>query len=125
MKLIKANEGQRYEAAHHFNYWSMNKINPDNLSKRLNIGISYFLPGYLLGDAPFCLLACQSPFAGTLVGAGSSHSVSGLDGGITHRCAAAGEKRFFPVRPLGGERGLLVDGFLVSVLLRTDSGESA
>jgi quercetin dioxygenase-like cupin family protein len=45
MKLIKAAEGQRYEAAHHFNYWSMNKINPDNLSKRLNIGISYFLPG--------------------------------------------------------------------------------
>jgi quercetin dioxygenase-like cupin family protein len=45
MKLIKADEGQRYEAAHHFNYWSMNKVSPDNLSQRLNIGVSYFLPG--------------------------------------------------------------------------------
>jgi quercetin dioxygenase-like cupin family protein len=45
MKLIKVGEGTPYEAARHFKYWSMNKVVPDITSKKLQVGISHFLPG--------------------------------------------------------------------------------
>jgi glyoxylate utilization-related uncharacterized protein len=45
MKLIKVGEGTPYPAPHHYNFWSINKLNPDNISKRIHISISHFLPG--------------------------------------------------------------------------------
>lgn len=44
MKVIKKGQGEPYEALKHFNYWSMYKLRPD-LSQRLHIGVSHFLPG--------------------------------------------------------------------------------
>ncbi|MDP2916303.1 MAG: cupin domain-containing protein [Dehalococcoidia bacterium] len=44
MLLIKKGEGEPYEAKRHFNCWSMLKLIPDKNSRRLNIGLSYFLP---------------------------------------------------------------------------------
>jgi glyoxylate utilization-related uncharacterized protein len=44
MKLIKVGEGNPYNPEKHFNCWCINKLNPQNTSKRLNIGVSHFLP---------------------------------------------------------------------------------
>ena len=43
MKVIRKGQGEPYEAPKHFNYWAMNKLRPD-LSKRLQVGVSHFLP---------------------------------------------------------------------------------
>ena len=43
MKVIKKGEGEPYEAPKHFNYWTINKLPPD-LSKRLQVAVSHFLP---------------------------------------------------------------------------------
>ncbi len=50
MKLIKVGEGKPYDAPRHFNYWSISKLDPESVSKRLHIGVSHFLPG---GGAEF------------------------------------------------------------------------
>jgi quercetin dioxygenase-like cupin family protein len=44
MKLIKVGEGTPYEAAHHFNYWSINKVVPNVTSQKIQISVSHFLP---------------------------------------------------------------------------------
>ncbi len=44
MKLIKVGEGTTYDAPRHFNNWSINKVLPDAVSKRLQISVSHFLP---------------------------------------------------------------------------------
>jgi quercetin dioxygenase-like cupin family protein len=44
MKLVKVGEGTPYSAPHHFNYWAINKIIPNDVSKRIQIGVSHFLP---------------------------------------------------------------------------------
>lgn len=44
MKVVKKGQGDPYEAPKHFNYWAMNKLRPE-LSKRLQVGVSHFLPG--------------------------------------------------------------------------------
>ena len=45
MKLIKKNEGKAEDhPPRHFNMWAMGKINAEIGSKRLNVGISHFLP---------------------------------------------------------------------------------
>lgn len=44
MKVIRKGQGEPYEAPKHFNYWSMSKLRPD-LSQRLEVGVSHFLPG--------------------------------------------------------------------------------
>ena len=44
MKLVKSHEGEPYEAKNHFNSWSTKKIVPEQVSKRINIVYSHFLP---------------------------------------------------------------------------------
>jgi quercetin dioxygenase-like cupin family protein len=44
MKLIKAGEGQYYDAQRHTNCWAVHKLTPGAESKRLNISYSHFLP---------------------------------------------------------------------------------
>ncbi len=45
MKLVKAGEGEVYEAKRHSGCFAMKKLDPEKLSKRLNIALSHFLPG--------------------------------------------------------------------------------
>ncbi|MBP2636299.1 MAG: hypothetical protein H6Q72_2206 [Firmicutes bacterium] len=44
MKVIKANEGNVYEAQNHFNMWGIRKFGPSDGSKSVNVSISEFLP---------------------------------------------------------------------------------
>jgi quercetin dioxygenase-like cupin family protein len=45
MKLFKVGEGTPYEAPHHFSFWGIKKVMPENGSKNLTVGVSHFLPG--------------------------------------------------------------------------------
>jgi len=45
MKLVKMGEGEVYEAKRHSGCFAMRKLDPEKVSKRLNIGLSHFLPG--------------------------------------------------------------------------------
>jgi quercetin dioxygenase-like cupin family protein len=44
MKLIKASESEQYEAKKHFNCWTGHKLTPGEVSQRINISYSHFLP---------------------------------------------------------------------------------
>lgn len=44
MKVMRKGQGEPYEAPHHFKYWAMNKIKMD-VTQRLQLGVSHFLPG--------------------------------------------------------------------------------
>lgn len=44
MKVIKANEGNVYEAQNHFNMWGVRKFGPPDGAKAINVSISEFLP---------------------------------------------------------------------------------
>ena len=44
MRLIKANEGEYYEAKNHFNVWSAKKVYDTEGAGNLNISVSEFLP---------------------------------------------------------------------------------
>lgn len=44
MILIRANEGNVYEAKNHFNMWGIRKFGPPDGAKSLNVSISEFLP---------------------------------------------------------------------------------
>lgn len=54
MKLVKSYEGEPYEAKNHFNSWSTKKIIPEQISQRLNIVYSHFLPngGATMSSSP-------------------------------------------------------------------------
>ena len=54
MKLIKAGEGEVYEAKNHYNCWTARKITPDLGSKTVSISYSHFLPngGANLSSSP-------------------------------------------------------------------------
>ena len=44
MKLIKASQSEAYEAKKHFNCWTGHKITAPQISQRLNVSYSHFLP---------------------------------------------------------------------------------
>jgi quercetin dioxygenase-like cupin family protein len=51
MKLIRKGEGKGKTADRHFGQWGVGAVGPDIGAKRLNVGISHFLPG--IGGAEF------------------------------------------------------------------------
>lgn len=44
MKVVKNGGGDVYEAKKHFGNWSINKLMPGKDSKKVNVGLSHFLP---------------------------------------------------------------------------------
>lgn len=44
MQVIKADEGNVYEAKNHFNMWGVRKFGPPDGAKAVNVSISEFLP---------------------------------------------------------------------------------
>ncbi|GEM_PF-469831 len=63
MKLVKASQGEAYEAKKHFNCWTGHKITSGQESKNINISYSHFLPngGAEMSSSPmervYCLLS--------------------------------------------------------------------
>ncbi|NLL51664.1 MAG: cupin domain-containing protein [Peptococcaceae bacterium] len=51
MKVVRANEGNVYEAPNHFNMWGVRKFGPPEGAKNINVSISEFLPD---GGATMC-----------------------------------------------------------------------
>jgi quercetin dioxygenase-like cupin family protein len=96
MKLVKVGEGNPYEAAHHYKYWAMNKISPDSVSKRLNIGVSHFLPG---GGAEYSSSPLERVYfciEGTITVKGKNNDEYKLESGDMIYIAP-GEERMFTV----------------------------
>ncbi len=62
MKLVKKGEGKRDGVApRHFNMWSLGKTLPEMAAKRLNVGLSHFLPG---GGAEMAASAAERVYYG-------------------------------------------------------------
>ena len=93
MKLIKKDDGEIYEAKRHFGYWAMRKVVPERDSKRLNIGLSHFLPqgGAEMSSSP--LERVYYCIAGSLLVKGKAEEHLLEPGDLLY--IAAGEEREF------------------------------
>ena len=99
MKLIKSGEGEPYDAKDHFNCWSTKKLTPEQVSQRINIVYSHFLPngGAVMSFSP--LERAYYLLSGTLAITGEDEEHILQPGDIIY--IAAGEER--AIRVLGDQ----------------------